>query len=131
MKGMHMSSHLPDPTPGDVVSVGGTPVTPVRKQRILIAEDNATTRQQLQQLLENSLGVAVDTAGDGSEALEALTERPYSIVITDLRMPKVNGMELIEEIQQRAAAGRPSSSRPATAASTRPSRPCGWGPTTS
>src|SRR5437667_5441027 len=71
------------------------------KRRILIADDSATTRKDLQHLLEIDLGVVVDTAGDGSEALEALTERPYSVVVTDLRMPKVSGMELIEEVQKR------------------------------
>ncbi|HMC64172.1 MAG TPA: sigma-54 dependent transcriptional regulator [Gemmataceae bacterium] len=95
-----MSTRKREPTaPDPVVKVCAPAV--VRKQRILIAEDSATTREQLKQLLEDSLGVVVDTAGDGSEALEALTERPYSVVVTDLRMPKVSGMELIEEVQKR------------------------------
>jgi two-component system response regulator AtoC len=81
--------------------VASASAPPARKQRILIAEDSATTRQQLQQLLQDSLDVVVDTAGDGSEALEALTARPYSVVLTDLRMPKVSGMELIQEVQKR------------------------------
>jgi DNA-binding NtrC family response regulator len=45
--------------------------------------------------------VVVDTAADGGEALAALAERPYSVVVTDLRMPKLSGMELIEEVQKR------------------------------
>ena len=97
---VRMSTRKREPTaPDPVVKVCAPAV--VRKQRILIAEDSATTREQLKQLLEDSLGVVVDTAGDGSEALEALTERPYSVVVTDLRMPKVSGMELIEEVQKR------------------------------
>jgi DNA-binding NtrC family response regulator len=71
------------------------------KRRILIAEDSETTRKQLQTLLENDLEVQVDTAKDGTEALEALIEHSYSIVITDLKMPRVDGMQLIEEVQQR------------------------------
>jgi DNA-binding NtrC family response regulator len=71
------------------------------KRRLLIVEDSEATRKQLQQLLESELPVQVDTAGDGTEALEALIERSYSLVITDLKMPRVDGMQLIEEVQRR------------------------------
>src|SRR5262249_54954382 len=77
---------------------------PASKRRILIAEDNSVARRQLQQLLETGLGVVVDTVADGTEALEALTERPYRVVITDLRMPKGSGMELIAEVRKRRLA---------------------------
>src|SRR5262249_39561631 len=74
---------------------GGTP------QRLLVVEDNADTRDTLQQLLQLSTGVPVDVANDGNQALQLLLERPYSLVVTDLRMPRVSGMQLIEEIQKR------------------------------
>src|SRR5947209_35411 len=48
-----------------------------------------------------ALGVSVDTVADGSQALQALLERPYSVLISDLKMPNVTGMQLIEEIQAR------------------------------
>src|SRR5260370_15588892 len=70
------------------------------KRRILIAEDSNTTRVQLQKLLENEPGLCVDMVRDGREALAALTERPYSIVLTDLKMPHLDGMQLIEELQK-------------------------------
>jgi DNA-binding NtrC family response regulator len=47
-----------------------------------------------------SLHLEVDTAEDGAAALARLREKPYSLVITDLRMPKVNGLKLIETIQE-------------------------------
>ncbi len=77
------------------------PVTTAGKRRILIAEDSATTSKQLQQLLEKDLGVLADTAADGNEALAALIDRPYSILLTDLKMPRLDGIGLIEEIQKR------------------------------
>ncbi|MGB2612668.1 MAG: response regulator, partial [Isosphaeraceae bacterium] len=66
-------------------------------RRVLVVEDNEDTRQSFQQLLELALGIEVDLARDGDQALALLLERPYSIMITDLRMPKLDGMKLIEE----------------------------------
>jgi len=68
-------------------------------QRILVVEDLEDARESLRDLLEMTLGVPVDVAEDGARGMEMLTQRPYSVVITDLRMPKVNGMELIEKVQ--------------------------------
>jgi DNA-binding NtrC family response regulator len=48
-----------------------------------------------------TLGVEVELATDGAQALAMLLDRPFSIVVTDLRMPKLDGMKLIEEIQAR------------------------------
>jgi DNA-binding NtrC family response regulator len=70
-------------------------------QRILVVEDLEDTRNSYQELLNLSLGLDVDTAADGEQGLRMLEERPYSLVITDLRMPKITGMRLIEEIQAR------------------------------
>src|SRR5436305_6118051 len=84
------------PHPADV------PVETVPMQRrILIAEDSELNRRQLQQLLEADQKLKVDTASDGTEALQALIGNNYSIVITDLKMPHLNGMQLIEEVQKR------------------------------
>jgi len=71
------------------------------QRRVLIAEDNELTCQQLKQLLEGDPKVQVDTTGDGLEALQALIEHNYSIGITDLKMPHLSGMQLIEEVQKR------------------------------
>jgi len=89
------------PTPAAYAANGSAPAFGALKQRILIADDSETTRKQLQQLVEANLSAVVDTVADGTEALEALTEKPYSVVITDLKMPKVSGMELIEQLQKR------------------------------
>jgi len=68
-------------------------------QRVLVVEDLEDTRASLQELLQVSLGLEVDTAEDGANGLALLRQKPYSLVITDLRMPKVGGMKLIEAIQ--------------------------------
>jgi DNA-binding NtrC family response regulator len=73
----------------------------IAPQRILVIDDGADARTSMQQMLALSLKLEVDTAVDGNEALKKLTERPYSIAITDLRMPKLSGMQLIAEIEKR------------------------------
>jgi DNA-binding NtrC family response regulator len=69
-------------------------------QRILVADDNELAVRQLQQLLEAELRTSVDTTTNGADALVALTQKNYSLLITDLRMPQMDGIQLIEEIQR-------------------------------
>ena len=68
---------------------------------ILIVEDNETARKQLQQVLQSDPELQVEAIGDGLRALEELLKNSYSIAITDLRMPRLDGMQLIKEIQTR------------------------------
>jgi len=97
-----MRNVTPDAGPKEsTADVPNQAESPALVRRILVADDSAATCKQLQELLQDEPGVVVTTAGDGREALEALVERPYSIVITDLKMPKINGMALIEEVQKR------------------------------
>jgi DNA-binding NtrC family response regulator len=70
-------------------------------QRVLVVEDLDDARSSLQQLLKLSLGLEVDVAEDGEKGLQKLLERPYSLIVTDLRMPRLGGMKLIEQVQQR------------------------------
>lgn len=68
-------------------------------RRILVADDNDTSRRQLQQLLQTQ-DLTVDIAANGAEALEALTARHYSLVVTDLKMPRLDGLQLLEAVQK-------------------------------
>jgi DNA-binding NtrC family response regulator len=77
----------------------GQPAEP--KRRVLIVEDNEVARKQVQVFLETDPGLAVDTAANGSDALKALSEGSYSVVVTDLKMPRVDGLQLLEEVQKR------------------------------
>jgi DNA-binding NtrC family response regulator len=68
---------------------------------VLIVEDDQDARDSLRELVVLTLGLEVDTAEDGQKGLAKLAERPYSLVLTDLRMPKLSGMKMIEEIKAR------------------------------
>jgi DNA-binding NtrC family response regulator len=71
------------------------------QRRVLIAEDSEPTRQQLRALLEADGAFQVDTTGDGRSALGSLARNNYSIFLTDLRMPGLDGMKLVEEVRTR------------------------------
>jgi DNA-binding NtrC family response regulator len=96
---MSTTSTVDAPVTGDRPAVTDSPA-PIQR-RILIAEDNETTRRQLRHLLGGDPGLAVDTVANGTEALTALAENTYSIILTDLKMPGIDGMQLIEEMQKR------------------------------
>jgi DNA-binding NtrC family response regulator len=71
------------------------------ERRILLAEDSKATSEQLKTLLEAGGQFKVDTVGDGEEAFKALSQHSYSVLLTDLQMPRLDGMKLTERIQER------------------------------
>jgi DNA-binding NtrC family response regulator len=74
---------------------------PAPCRRILIVEDQELAARHLRQALEGDRQLQVDLANDGKQALQQLLENPYSLVLTDLRMPRLDGMQLIKEVQLR------------------------------
>ncbi len=67
--------------------------------QILIADDEKSMRDFLKILL-NKEGHQVTTAKDAKEALDAVKSAPFDLVITDIRMPGMSGLELLEEIKE-------------------------------
>jgi DNA-binding NtrC family response regulator len=70
-------------------------------RKLLIADDSEQTRENLRTLLEADGSFQVDTTGDGRTALELLTREHYSIFLSDLRMPGLDGMALVEQVRAR------------------------------
>src|SRR3982751_3971528 len=66
-------------------------------EKLLIVEDEENERSGLAELA-TSWGYRVETAADGAEGLEKAVQWSPSIVITDLKMPRMGGMELLEKI---------------------------------
>ena len=69
------------------------------KANLLLAEDSVTQAFQIRSLLENA-GYEVVVAVNGREALEAVRKAKPDLVITDLEMPEMNGLELVEALQR-------------------------------
>lgn len=74
---------------------------PAIKKTILLAEDEAMLRQSMAELLE-SAGYAVTQAPNGRVAYEQALQQPFDLVITDMRMPEMDGMTLLGHMQKLA-----------------------------
>ncbi len=68
--------------------------------RILVAEDNIINQELMAAQLE-ILGYRADYVENGEQALQRWQRGKYGLLLTDIRMPKMNGYELVEEIRQR------------------------------
>ena len=67
--------------------------------RILVAEDSPVVRLLLQLLIEN-LGHLVDVVVDGVEAIHALNSKSYDVVILDIQMPRISGVEVARFLRE-------------------------------
>mgnify|MGYP000995738842 CR=1 FL=1 len=73
------------------------------KPRILIVEDDAVARRNLEHVLARNQEYDIDQADGGEQALNFLNRRHYDLVLTDLRMDKVSGMDVLAEVRARHA----------------------------
>ncbi len=72
--------------------------TDTQPYRILVVEDNPANQLVLLKMLAQ-MNLAADTANHGKEALDMWLKQPYQVVLTDLQMPEMDGIELTREIR--------------------------------
>ena len=113
---------LPDGTPALIVDVGdvlcsigklvdqgkldtvvryGASSTPRQRKRVLVVDDSITVREVERQLLSNR-GYEVDVAVDGVDGWNSIQNTQYDLVITDVDMPRMNGIDLVRAVKQNA-----------------------------
>jgi signal transduction histidine kinase/DNA-binding NarL/FixJ family response regulator len=69
-----------------------------RALRVLVAEDNATNQLVVRSALAK-FGIASDVAGNGFEAIEAVKRAPYDVVLMDVHMPEMDGLQATRAIR--------------------------------
>lgn len=74
--------------------------------RVLIADDHRLLAEAMADLLKSETDFSVDTTGTYDDAMRALAAQPYDIVLLDLKMPGMIGLESVGNVVQAAKAGK-------------------------
>jgi signal transduction histidine kinase/DNA-binding response OmpR family regulator len=88
------------PVNGTSAVIGMRPVNGRMALDVLVAEDNPVNQKLALRLLEKR-GHRVVVVGNGQEALRALAEKPFDVVLRDVQMPVIDGVEAVMEIRRR------------------------------
>lgn len=67
--------------------------------RVLVVDDSSVARRQLRQALE-AVGISVSEASEGVEALWRARQQAYDLIITDIHMPAMDGLQLLRELRK-------------------------------
>jgi two-component system chemotaxis sensor kinase CheA len=81
------------------VEVSSKTATPAAQLSVMVVDDALMVRELQRSILERG-GYAVRTASDGAEALGMLAEQPADLVVTDVEMPNLDGLHLIQSIRR-------------------------------
>jgi CheY-like chemotaxis protein len=68
---------------------------------VLLVEDSPTQRRLVHGVLQEAGNWDIVSAADGIEALELIADSPPSVVLTDLYMPRMDGLQLVEQVRAR------------------------------
>ncbi len=74
-------------------------------KKILVIDDEEDTSLIMAEILKQE-GYAVKKANDGLEALERIEAEPFDLILSDIRMPNLDGMQLLAELARRKVAAK-------------------------
>ena len=67
--------------------------------KVLIVDDEKNIRLTTAQTLERS-GYAIETAANGKEAIQKLQQQPFDVMVLDIKMPQMDGLEVLQQVHQ-------------------------------
>jgi CheY-like chemotaxis protein len=73
--------------------------TEAQDPRVLVIDDDEDLRELVGRVVKQA-GYAVDAVADGQAGLEQLSQRPYDVILCDLRMPRMDGRTFYQEVQR-------------------------------
>lgn len=88
------AKHIPNFAPANAERVSGS------SYRVLVAEDNRTNQVLIQHLLERA-GHRVELVGNGSEAIDAAVSSQFDVILLDIEMPVMDGLQALKELRKR------------------------------
>jgi two-component system response regulator HydG len=74
--------------------------------RVLVVEDEEELVEIIEHWLVRKLGAEVDSATDGRAGLERASARPYDLILSDIRMPEMDGIAMVQQIRSGAGPNR-------------------------
>ncbi len=96
--GRRLAAALPTPSMSD--EMRDTQTRDYRGQAALVVDDEVGSGHLVKHALERMIGLEVSWVPDGEVAIERLREHDYALIVSDMRMPKVDGMELLAWIHE-------------------------------
>ena len=104
LKKMKMRRNVERQEPSAVVDAESLIRQRYAGQRILVADDEPLNQEIAMTLLQ-AVGLLVDTADDGVQAVELVCKKRYAAIFMDMQMPKLNGLEAVRQIRNFAGCG--------------------------
>ncbi len=97
----HSTHGVPKPSTGAPSPAQGVRTEPSSGGRVLVVDDDASVREFMTHALTEA-GHTVTSAEDGESALEAIREQVFDLVVTDVKMPGLSGIQVLEQVKRQS-----------------------------